>query len=125
MAVLAAGRATTVKAGGEATAAFRHDLAALAQCTAREGTGTIPARGHTETFLTDGEQHGHKLGIGYADTEQRRDKLNPARRTRPGGRPGSPRRRPNRHQTAPPGHRRPHRHRLTRAHRREGRRPTR
>ncbi|MFD6361646.1 hypothetical protein [Streptomyces roseolus] len=65
MTVLAAGRATTVKAGGEATAAFRHDLAAPAQFTAREGTGTIPARGRTEPFLTGGEQHEHKLGIMY------------------------------------------------------------
>ncbi|GAA3043959.1 DEAD/DEAH box helicase [Streptomyces roseofulvus] len=69
------------KGEGKVPAAFRRGLAALAQFTAREGTGAVPARGHTETLLVDGEPHEHKLGIWYANTKQRRDKLNPAQRT--------------------------------------------
>ncbi|MFH9742722.1 Helicase associated domain protein [Streptomyces roseolus] len=69
-----------VSGKGKMPAAFRRGLAALAQFTAREGTGTVPARGHTETLLVDGEEHEHKLGIWYANTKQRRAKLNPAQR---------------------------------------------
>ncbi|MEU3607076.1 Helicase associated domain protein [Streptomyces sp. NPDC035033] len=65
---------------GKMPAAFRRGLAALAQFTTREGTGAVPARGHTETLLVDGEQHEHKLGIWYANTKQRRDKLTPVQR---------------------------------------------
>ncbi|MFB7341270.1 Helicase associated domain protein [Streptomyces hydrogenans] len=61
-------------------AAFRRGLAALAQFTAREGTGTVPARGHTETVLIDGEEHDHNLGTWYANTRQRREKLNATQR---------------------------------------------
>ncbi|WP_189955131.1 DEAD/DEAH box helicase [Streptomyces roseolus] len=74
--------ATREMAGkGKMPAAFRRGLAALAQFTAREGAGAVPARGHTETLLIDGEQHEHKLGVWYGNTKQRRDKLNPAQRT--------------------------------------------
>ncbi|MFF7816083.1 Helicase associated domain protein [Streptomyces sp. NPDC007945] len=73
--------ATREAAGkGKMPAAFRRGLAALAQFTAREGTGTAPSRGHIERLLDDGEEHEHKLGIWYANTRQRRDKLNPAQR---------------------------------------------
>ncbi|MFE5797016.1 Helicase associated domain protein [Streptomyces sp. NPDC056503] len=73
----ASGRGT---AAGKTSAAFRRGLDALAQFTAREGTGAAPARGHTETLVLDGEQHDHKLGIWYANLRQRRDKLTPAQR---------------------------------------------
>ncbi|MFE6225304.1 Helicase associated domain protein [Streptomyces sp. NPDC057854] len=73
--------ATAGKGAGKMPAGFRRGLAALAQFTAREGTGATPARSHTETLLIDGEPHEHKLGIWYANTKQRRDTLNEAQRT--------------------------------------------
>ncbi|MFI0829665.1 Helicase associated domain protein [Streptomyces roseolus] len=63
------------------SAPFLRGVEALAQFTAREGAGAAPARGHIERLLVDGEEHEHRLGIWYANTKQRRDKLNPAQRT--------------------------------------------
>ncbi|MFD6760248.1 DEAD/DEAH box helicase [Streptomyces roseolus] len=67
-------------AKGKLSAPFLRGVKALAQFTAREGTGTAPARGHIERLLDDGEEHEHRLGIWYANTKQRRDKLSPAQR---------------------------------------------
>ncbi|MFC9734234.1 DEAD/DEAH box helicase [Streptomyces roseolus] len=66
---------------GKLSAPFLRGVEALAQFTAREGAGTVPARGHVERLLVDGEEHEHRLGIWYANTKQRRDKLNLAQRT--------------------------------------------
>ncbi|MEU2549588.1 Helicase associated domain protein [Streptomyces roseolus] len=65
---------------GKLSAAFLRGVEALAQFTAREGTGVTPARGHIERLLDDGEEHEHKLGIWYANTRQRRANLNPTQR---------------------------------------------
>ncbi|MDX2733454.1 Helicase associated domain protein [Streptomyces sp. PA03-2a] len=71
--------AATTGRGGGLSAAFRRNLAALAQYLGREGHIPIP-RQHAEHIVIDGQEHTVALGVWWSNTRSRRDKLNPQQR---------------------------------------------